>query len=144
MVEDNRVNLKVASTILEKYGCHVTPAGNGIEAVNLVKQTQFDLIFMDCQMPEMDGYEASRAIRLLEQHNHVHSIPIIAFTANAMKGDDMKCFEAGMNDYVSKPVQREKIESILCKWLQGDEKLQVSPELLNSTELNQQDRTLAP
>ena len=140
LVEDNRINLKVASTILEKYGCHVTPAGNGLEAVHMVQQSQFDLIFMDCQMPEMDGYEASHEIRELEQHNHMQRTPIIAFTANAMKGDDLRCFEAGMDDYISKPVHREKIEAILHKWLPDDEsEPSVPKELLhNKSQITEQ------
>lgn len=117
LVEDNPVNLMMATLLLEKYNFHITPAGNGLEAVNLVKQTQYDLIFMDCQMPEMDGYEATQKIRQFEGKHQIERTPIIAFTANAMKGDDKKCFDVGMDDYISKPIDSQKIQDILVKWL---------------------------
>ncbi|MGH1441022.1 MAG: response regulator [Cellvibrionaceae bacterium] len=117
LVEDNPVNLMMATLLLEKYGFHITPAGNGLEALNLVKQSQYDLIFMDCQMPEMDGYEATEKIRQFEVKHQVEHTPIIAFTANAMKGDDKKCFDAGMDDYISKPIDPQKMQDILMKWL---------------------------
>ncbi len=117
LVEDNAVNQMVATAMLEKYGCHVTPAGNGKEALHLTKQRRFDLIFMDCQMPEMDGYEATHAIRALENQNMTKRMPIIAFTANAMKGDAEKCIDAGMDDYITKPVKQSELEDVLLKWL---------------------------
>lgn len=120
LVEDNQVNQVVATNVLAKYGCHITPAGNGKEAVQLVKQRKFDLIFMDCQMPEMDGYEATVAIRALEQRSHGQRTPIIALTASAMKGDESKCINAGMDDYISKPVKQKMLEDVLVKWLKPD------------------------
>ncbi len=117
VAEDNRVNLMMATAMLEKYGCHITPAGNGKEALNLHKQNRYDLIVMDCQMPEMDGYEATNMIRNMERRNSLQHTPIIAFTANAMKGDDKKCLDAGMDDYISKPLKREDLEDVLVKWL---------------------------
>lgn len=117
LVEDNPVNQQVAMLTIEKYGCHVTPAGNGVEAVKLFKQQKFDLIFMDCQMPVMDGYEATRVIRTIETQKNLTSTKIIAFTANAMKGDDEACFAAGMDDYVAKPVKPADIERVLLSWL---------------------------
>ena len=118
LVEDNATNQFVASSMLEKMKCFVTPAGNGKEAVKIVKQRSFDLIFMDCNMPEMDGFEATQNIRALEQSSAQDKrIPIIAFTAYAMKGDDEKCFDAGMDDYISKPVKKRDIIKILQKWL---------------------------
>ncbi len=126
LAEDNAVNQMVATTMLEKYGCHVTPAGNGQEALRLLKQRKFDLVFMDCQMPEMDGYEATHAIRSLEKQNNLKRVPIIAFTANAMKGDSDKCIDAGMDDYISKPVKRDELENMLLKWLKRDEEVVIS------------------
>jgi len=117
LVEDNAVNQMVATIMLKKYDCHVTPAGNGKEAVNLIKQCEFDLIFMDCQMPVMDGYDSTAAIRSFEKVRDKQRIPIIAFTANAMKGDAVKCMDAGMDDYVSKPVKQATLEDMLMKWL---------------------------
>lgn len=117
LAEDNTINQMVATTMLEKYGCHVTPAGNGKEAVRLIKQRRFHLIFMDCQMPEMDGYEATQKIRQLEKQSNYNRTSIVAFTANAMKGDNQKCLDAGMDDYIAKPVKQEDLEEMLVKWL---------------------------
>jgi len=117
LVEDNPVNQMVASKLLEGYGCVVIPAGNGIEAVKLFEQRSFDLIFMDCQMPEMDGFEATRNIREHENKSDLIRTPVIAFTANAMQGDKEKCIASGMDDYISKPVSNNAIEEILVNWL---------------------------
>jgi len=117
LAEDNAINRMVAESILAQYGCFITPAGNGKEALELVRQRDFDLVFMDCQMPEMDGFEASQKIRQLEAQVDSKRIPIIAFTANAMQGDRERCLEAGMDDYMSKPVKQEVMEAILVKWL---------------------------
>jgi signal transduction histidine kinase/ligand-binding sensor domain-containing protein/ActR/RegA family two-component response regulator len=111
VVEDNLINQKLALAILEKLGHHVSIAMDGVEA--LAKwQDKFDLIFMDVQMPEMDGLEATRRIRLHESKSSSH-IPIIAMTAHAMKGDRERCLEAGMDDYVSKPVSRKKLCEVI-------------------------------
>lgn len=117
LVEDNPVNQQVATLIIEKYGCHVTPAGNGEEAVKLFEQQKFDLIFMDCQMPVMDGYQATQAIRDMESQENRGKTIIVAFTANAMKGDDEICKAAGMDDYIAKPVKPADIERILLSWI---------------------------
>jgi CheY-like chemotaxis protein len=117
LAEDNPVNRMVATAMLQKYGCRVTPAADGAEAVNQLEQRRFDLVFMDCQMPVMDGYEATRAIRGREIEQNLAHTPIIAFTANAMKGDDEKCHAAGMDDYVPKPLRRRDLERILRVWL---------------------------
>lgn len=118
LVEDNPVNIDVATEMLEGYRCTVTPAGNGLEAVALARIRDFDLIFMDCLMPEMDGFEATTAIRRFQAADPDHQrTPIIAFTANAMKSDREKCLDAGMDDYISKPVNQEALENILIKWL---------------------------
>lgn len=117
VAEDNPVNLMVASEILESYNIRITPAGNGIEAVQIHNQQTFDLILMDCQMPEMDGFAATKNIRKNEQANNMAKTPIIAFTANAMQGDKEKCINAGMDDFISKPVNQNELEKILAKWL---------------------------
>lgn len=117
LVEDNPINVAVATEILEIYGCKITPAGNGLEALAEITSRSFDLIFMDCQMPEMDGFEATTRIRQYQSDAGSERTPIIAFTANAMKSDQEKCLNAGMDDYVSKPVTQESLENMLKKWL---------------------------
>ena len=117
LVEDNPVNKMVATKILTLYDCQVTHAWNGKEAVELISKQKFDLILMDCQMPEMDGYEATGAIRELEARNKDIATPIIALTANALKGDRTKCLQAGMDDFISKPVRKEALASAVLKWL---------------------------
>ena len=117
LAEDNPVNQMVAIEYLERYGCSVSPAGNGLEAVAEFKNSTFDLVFMDCQMPEMDGYEATGIINEWEKFRDVKHTPIIAFTANAMQGDKEHCLAAGMDDYISKPVSEKSLEDILKKWL---------------------------
>lgn len=117
LAEDNTVNLMVATEYLERYGCSVTPAGNGLEAISQFKISDFDMIFMDCQMPEMDGYEATGVIRQWEDLKKLERTPIVAFTANAMQGDKEKCLVVGMDDYISKPVSKNSLEDILKKWL---------------------------
>ncbi|MFH2002497.1 MAG: response regulator, partial [Planctomycetota bacterium] len=115
LAEDNIVNQKVAVKMLEKMGYRVECVANGQEAIAAVKSIRFDLVLMDCQMPDMDGYEATRMIRALEAGKN--SIPIIAMTANAMKGDRTKCLEVGMDDYISKPVKRQVLEDKLRQWV---------------------------
>jgi signal transduction histidine kinase/CheY-like chemotaxis protein len=116
VVEDNVVSQKVAVRMLEKLGCHVDVVANGREAVEAVRRIPYDLLFMDCHMPEMNGYEATAAIRACEAHSGAH-IPIVAMTANAMQGDREKCLEAGMDDYVTKPVKSEELLAMLQKWI---------------------------
>ena len=116
VAEDNLVNQKVAVRTLEQLGYPaIDVATNGKEAVDMSGKNMYDLILMDCQMPEMNGYEATRAIRKRESNGQFH-IPIIAMTANAMKGDREECLDAGMDDYVSKPVNRDLLRDVLQKW----------------------------
>jgi CheY-like chemotaxis protein len=112
LAEDNRVNQKVASSMLEKAGHRVVVADNGAEAVAKWRQGDFDLILMDVQMPDVDGFEAARRIRLEEQTSGGH-VPIIAVTAHAMAGDRDRCLEVGMDDYLTKPIRREELLDLL-------------------------------
>ena len=114
LVEDNPVNQKVAKLMLERLGCSVESVANGFKAVDAFTRTSYDIILMDCQMPEMDGYEATRMIRTMEKAGG--RTPIIALTANAMKGDRDRCLASGMDDYISKPVDRNRLETTLRRW----------------------------
>jgi signal transduction histidine kinase/ActR/RegA family two-component response regulator len=109
LAEDNLVNQKVAMRMLEKLQCHVEVVADGLATIEAWRKGNFDLILMDCQMPGMDGYEATREIRKLEQGQR--HITIVALTANAMKGDEEKCHAAGMDDYLTKPIDRVKLEA---------------------------------
>ena len=121
LVEDNQINQVVAEGILSDIGLVPDIASNGIEALNTLESTSqtdaYSIILMDCQMPEMDGYEATRHIRNGEAGTLHQNIPIIAMTANAMAGDKERCLAAGMSDYVSKPIDSKKLEQTLAKWL---------------------------
>jgi CheY-like chemotaxis protein/HPt (histidine-containing phosphotransfer) domain-containing protein len=115
LAEDNLINQMVALRILTDCGYNITPVNNGIEVLDIINEKDFDLILMDVQMPEMDGYTATSKIRKL--NNAAAKIPIIALTAHALIGDKDKCIEAGMNDYVSKPIVPEKFVKVIDKWL---------------------------
>lgn len=115
VAEDNPVNQKVALRILERLGCSATPATTGREAVEMVQASSFDVILMDCHMPEMDGFEATAEIRRLESSSGRH-VPIVALTASAMAGDREACLAAGMDDYLSKPVKPDDMLTALERW----------------------------
>lgn len=115
VVEDIKINRMLITKLLEKYGCMVELAFNGKEGVVKYKDASFDIIFMDCQMPEMDGFEATKAIRAYEKEAGKTPTPIIALTADAMVGDREKCLNAGMDDYLNKPVRPNEIASMLQK-----------------------------
>jgi CheY-like chemotaxis protein len=129
VAEDNAVNLKVAVRMLEKLGLRPGVAANGCEVIKMLEMAPYDLIFMDCQMPEMDGYEATREIRLRETPER--RVAIVAMTAEAMSGARESCLDAGMDDHISKPVRLEDLIEALQKWL-PDRKSEMEPAPLQS------------
>ncbi len=116
VAEDNQINQMVALKMLKKFGYRADAVANGFEAINALQQVPYDLVLMDCQMPEMDGFEATRRIRDGEAGARSAKIPVIAMTAHAMKGDRERCLDAGMNDYLSKPVQPPLLADLLARW----------------------------
>ena len=117
VAEDNPVNQKVAQAMLKKMGLWADMVANGQEAVKALQLIPYDLVLMDCQMPEMDGFKATRCIRQLGSKALNPSIPIIAMTAAAMQGDRDRCIQAGMSDFMAKPVQKRELAEMLVKWL---------------------------
>jgi CheY-like chemotaxis protein len=118
LAEDNVVNQRLAVRLIEKAGHTVVVAPNGEAALAALQQERFDLVLMDVQMPIMGGYEATAAIRTQEQATGAH-IPIIAMTANAMKGDRELCLAAGMDDYLAKPIKAEELYAVLARFAEG-------------------------
>ncbi|TLU86090.1 MAG: response regulator [Chlorobium sp.] len=117
LVEDNQVNQIFAVALLQKIGYSPDVASSGQEALNILRQKAYDLVFMDCQMPELDGYETTKIIRADHSACITPNIPIVAMTAHAMKGDREKCISAGMDDYISKPFKKADLEQVLIKYL---------------------------
>ena len=130
LVEDNYTNQEVALVILRKLGYKVDLATNGQEALSALERQRYNLVLMDCQMPQMDGFEAARAIRSGAGHVLDPEVPIVAMTANAMAGDRERCLEAGMDDYIAKPVQPKDLVDKLSLWLTRERKTKkvVMPE----------------
>jgi CheY-like chemotaxis protein len=117
VAEDNPVNQMVAQAMINKLGYQADIVANGLETINALRMIPYDLVLMDCRMPEMDGFEATRLIRKEESKVLDHDIPIIAMTASAMSGDKEICLHAGMNDFISKPVRKETLEQMISAWL---------------------------
>ncbi len=114
VAEDNPINQKVATSMLKKIGCETDIAGNGHEAVECCRKKHYDMVLMDCQMPEMDGFEATETIRA-EEHGAQH-MPIVAMTAHAMPSDRERCLAAGMDDYLTKPISVEQLRAVIARW----------------------------
>jgi two-component system, sensor histidine kinase and response regulator len=120
VVEDNKINRIVAEALLAKLGVRTALAHNGREAVEMASAGAYAAILIDCQMPEVDGFEATRQIRLAENGNG-HHVPIIAMTALAMPADRERCLAAGMDDYLSKPIRSGDLDEVIQRWLPGDQ-----------------------
>ncbi|MFZ3266339.1 MAG: PAS domain S-box protein [Terriglobales bacterium] len=116
VVEDNATNQKVALAILAKLGHQADAVESGAQALEALQRVDYDVVLMDCEMPNMDGYETTRRIRLRSSGTRIPSIPVIALTAHALQGDREKCLAAGMNDYLSKPIEPGQVAEILAKW----------------------------
>lgn len=128
LAEDNSVNQLVVVRMLEKMGLRVDAVANGAEALKALEERPYDLVFMDVSMPEMDGYEATRRIRRSESDVRNPRIPVVAMTAHALEADRLRCLDAGMNDYLTKPINAQDLGGILEKWLppRGAEDLPVA------------------
>ena len=118
LVEDNEINQLVAANMLENFGLVVDIAVDGQQAIECFRQNSYDLIFMDCLMPVMDGFEATKAIRAMQTN---HRTPIVALTANALAQDREKCFKVGMDDFVTKPFTATQLEKVLNQWLKTNQ-----------------------
>ncbi len=117
VVDDNVVNRAVIVGMLESCECTAVEAANGQEAVTHTSGSEFDVVFMDCQMPVMDGFEATGEIRRREQADSRRRIPIVALTASALKGERERCLAAGMDDYLAKPVRQAELEGMVSRWV---------------------------
>ena len=123
VAEDNEINRKVILSILEKLGYRADSVDNGKELIEVLKTRNYDLVLMDCQMPVMDGYEATQKIRNRDEKILDPQIPIIAVTAHALSGDMEKCLQCGMNDYIKKPIDVNELIIILKRWLKKNRDL---------------------
>ena len=131
VAEDNPTNQIVAARMLNKRGCHVDVVANGLEAVKALQNIPYDVVLMDCMMPEMDGYEATKEIRKKDSNVLNHAIPIIALTANAMEGDKENCLVCGMDDYLAKPVNKKAMRSVLVRFADRKEEVDHDHERLS-------------
>jgi PAS domain S-box-containing protein len=116
LVEDVKINVIVATTMLCALGHRVDVSENGIQALESMRRKEYDLVFMDCQMPEMDGYQCTRQLRLAANDTKNQNVPVIAMTAHAMIGDREKCLAAGMDDYITKPIDSEQLRDVVSRW----------------------------
>lgn len=126
LTEDNRINREFTTEMLINMGCVVDHAENGRVAVDKCRSQKFDIILMDCQMPVMDGFEAAQNLQAMKSRGEMDDMPIIALTANAMEGDRERCLRAGMHDYLSKPVRKANLESMLLRWLKNIEQAPIA------------------
>jgi two-component system sensor histidine kinase/response regulator len=126
VAEDNIVNQKLALRLLQRMGAQVSLAANGIEALAALRDADFDAVFMDCQMPQMDGFEATRQLRKAPGAARNPLIPVIALTANALATDKAKCMAAGMNDYLTKPIDPIRLQQVLARALHTQDPRQAS------------------
>ena len=126
VVEDNLLNQKVAVHQLERLGCRVDVAGDGLEALTRIEQTTYDLVFMDLQMPRMDGIQATQAIRERERANG-NRLPIVAMTAHAFPEDRKRCLDAGMDDHVTKPLIDHALQAVIQRLMDRSSGLPVAP-----------------
>lgn len=139
LVEDSRINQAFVEEVLAQLACDTTTVSNGQEAVEAVTKSKYDLVLMDCQMPVMDGFEATRRICAMKDNGAVDKdLPVIALTANAMKGDRQRCLDAGMNDYITKPVRKKELKEKIYFWIKR-EKINLADE-----DLQEQDAPPAP
>jgi two-component system sensor histidine kinase/response regulator len=134
VAEDNAVNQRLIKRMLEKLGYEVDIAADGAQAVALATVTRYDVIVMDCSMPEMDGLQATAEIRRRHQEGSLPRIPIVALTANAMTEDRDRCLAAGMDDYLSKPVSQNDLRTMLEKYLSPQYALLTTPPSTRSAE----------
>jgi len=134
LVEDNIINQQVAVATLQRYGCMVDVANNGKEAVDRFKAAKYDMIFMDCQMPLLDGFEATKMIREYENSHNKNPTPIIALTANALDSDRLACLKAGMDDFMVKPIRLRMLSEIFNQFSVASNEM-IDAELMNSEEV---------
>lgn len=116
LVEDNPVNQEVGRTMMEAFGCHVDVASNGHEVLDRIESARYDIVFMDCQMPVMDGLEATRLIRQREKQQGKPKVTIVAITAHVTDEDRSRCLDAGMDDYLGKPFRMQDLSHMMQKW----------------------------
>jgi len=147
IVEDNVINQEVSRGLLEQFGLRVDVVSNGQEAISVLEEVEYDLVFMDCQMPVMDGYEATSAIRSRKSKVINHKTPIIAMTANAMAADRERCKESGMDDFIPKPVDFERMQEVLQQWLPKSNEVVAEQEVVTenyrqNTKINKDERQI--
>jgi CheY-like chemotaxis protein len=134
LVEDNPIHQELAYLMLRKFGHTVTLAENGVQALELLGKMRFDLVFMDCQLPEMDGFEATRRLRAGDGGVLDPNVTVIAITANAMEGDRAACLAAGMTDYLSKPFSVHHLRAMVDRYLRAPPALSDTPTAVQEKE----------
>jgi CheY-like chemotaxis protein len=120
LVEDTAMNRQLARVLLNRLGWEVDEAHDGAQALMALEHTRYAVVLMDCMMPVMDGYEATRRFRAIEAERGLHRTPIVALTASAIDGDRERCFEAGVDDYLTKPYTSANFAAVLARWSGSD------------------------